>query len=135
VLAVAIVALVTALGGAAWATTKDHARSAGRAVPLAPPAVVVRKGPDVNVPDTGPIVRDAAAGCNRGIFGEKATGGGIQVSQPTGATAAGVFGTFTLISRPDVESGTPTGWFVRARNTSGSAGSASTLNAYAICAS
>ncbi len=90
----------------------------------------------MGVPNEGPIVRDAGAQCQTG---ERATGGGIQSATPEGEpNLAGGFGTYAIISRPSPESGTPTGWFVRAANRSGttaSGGSPATMNAYVICAS
>lgn len=100
--------------------------------------VVVRKGANVTVPNEGPdagsVVRDAFVSC---LAGERATGGGIQSAQGD-INPAGAYSTYALVSRTSQESGTPTGWFARAVNRSGTTaggGSPSVLNAYVICSS
>jgi hypothetical protein len=102
--------------------------------PGGPANVVVRTGAPVEVPPSGPIVRDAYASC---LAGERATGGGALNSGP----APGFYSTVLLDSFPTVnglpaENGaTAMGWFARARNNnSDGANQSIVLTAYVLCA-
>lgn len=107
---------------------------AGPEGPAGPTNVLVRTGAPVEVPPSGPIVRDAYASC---LGGERATGGGALNSGP----APGFYNTVLLDSFPTVnglpaENGaTATGWFARARNNnSDGANQTIVLTAYVLCA-
>jgi len=94
----------------------------------------VRRGAPVDVPPSGPIVRDAYASCHQG---ERATGGGALNSGP----APAFYNTVLLDSFPTVnglpapDGAVATGWFARARNNNdGGANQTMQLTAYVLCA-
>ncbi len=152
---VAIVALVAALGGSAYAahkigshqlkknavTTKKIKNAAVTSGKLANGAVtagklangavgvVMRQGPDTTVPANG--FARAEANCNSG---ERATGGGVY--NESNVNSVFVTSSYPLpnpTSRPATGNGqTPTGWRVWVRDTSGGQ---QIVNAYVICTS
>ena len=96
-------------------------------------SLVTRTSAPVDVPPSGPIVRDAHVSC---FPGERATGGGALNSGP----APAFFNTVVLASFPTVHGfpakngDTADGWFARARN-NGEGGQTMQLIAYVICES
>jgi hypothetical protein len=150
---VAIVALIVAMGGSAYAahkigsknlkknavTTKKIKDAAVTSTKIANGAItpgklakgavglVMRQGPDTTVPANG--FAKAEISCNPG---ERATGGGVyNESNVSSDFVTSSYPTPNPTSRPPTGNGqTPTGWRVWIRDTSGGP---QTVNAYVIC--
>jgi hypothetical protein len=107
--------------------------------------VVVRYGATVQVPKSGPIVRDGYAYCQSG---EKVVGGGAKMtddpSDPPASGTSAVWNTYTIESGPVTSTSTPVpsngaapiGWHTGVINDSAAfANRNDILNPYVLCAS